>query len=59
QEAERIKALLNNLKNNLSKTEDADLTEVAVEIKKAETGLEAMRLASSKILSVSLLDFLK
>lgn len=59
QETERIKALLNNLKNNLSKTEDADLTEVAVEIKKAETGLEAMRLASSKILSGSLLDFLK
>ncbi len=58
-ETGRIKEFLNNLKNNLSKTEDADLTEVAVEIKKAETGLEAMRLASSEILSRSLLDFLK
>lgn len=59
QETDRIKALLNNLKNNLSKVEDADLTEVAVEIKKAETGLEAMRIASVKVLSESLLDFLK
>ncbi|MFN3740055.1 MAG: flagellar hook-associated protein FlgL [Thermodesulfovibrionales bacterium] len=59
QETERIKNLLNNLKNNLSKTEDADLTEVAVEIKKAETGLEALRIAAAKILAGSLLDFLK
>ncbi len=59
QETGRIKDFLNNLKNNLSKTEDADLTEVAVEIKKAETGLEALRIASTKILSGSLLDFLK
>ncbi|MCX7792850.1 MAG: hypothetical protein N2257_00370 [Thermodesulfovibrionales bacterium] len=59
QETERVKNLLNNIKNNLSITEDANLTEVAVEIKKAETALEALRLASSRILSGSLLDFLK
>lgn len=58
-EKERIRTFLNNLKNSLSITEDADLTEVAVEIKKAETSLEAMRISSSKILSGSLLDFLK
>ncbi len=58
-ETERTKTILNTLKNNLSKTEDADLTEVAVEIKKAETSLEALRIASIKVLSSSLLDFLK
>ncbi len=58
-EMERTKQILNNLRNSLSKTEDADLTEVAVEIKKAETALQAMQLASSRLLSGSLLDFLK
>lgn len=52
-------AIIKSLQDALSKTEDADLTETAVEIKKAETAIEALRLASTKALSGSLLDFLK
>lgn len=48
-----------SLQDALSKTEDADLTETAVDIKKAETALEALRIASTKVMSESLLDFLK
>lgn len=50
---------IKSLQDALSKTEDADLTETAVDIKKAETAIEALRLASTKIMSESLLDFLK
>jgi flagellin-like hook-associated protein FlgL len=56
---ERTKNLLNTLKKSLSLSEDADLTEVAIEIQKAQTGLEALRISSIKLLSTSLLDFLK
>lgn len=55
----RHSAMVKNLQEGLSKTEDADLTETAVEIKKAETAIEALRLASTKVMSESLLDFLR
>lgn len=48
-----------NMKNILSLTEDADLTEAIVEIKKAETSLLALRESSARVMSQSLLDFLK
>ncbi len=56
---DRHSTTIKTLQDALSKTEDADLTETAVEIKKAETAIEALRLASTKIMSESLLDFLK
>jgi flagellar hook-associated protein 3 len=56
---ERTKNLLNTLKKSLSLSEDANLTEVAIEIQKAQTGLEALRISSIKLLSTTLLDFLK
>ncbi len=55
----RHSSLIKSLQDALSKTEDADLTETAVDIKKAETAIEALRLASSKVMTESLLDFLK
>jgi flagellar hook-associated protein 3 FlgL len=48
-----------NLKNALSATEDADMDETITEILKTETALQALREAASRILSQSLLDFLK
>jgi flagellar hook-associated protein 3 FlgL len=48
-----------NLKNALTKTEDADMDETITEILKTETALQALREAASRILSQSLLDFLK
>jgi len=55
----RHSTLISALQDSLSKTEDADMTETAVDIKKAETALEALRIASTKIMSESLFDFLK
>lgn len=55
----RHNSSIKSLQDALSKTEDADLTETAVDIKKAETAIEALRLASTKIMSESLLDFIK
>ena len=48
-----------DLKNALSKTEDADADETITEILKTETALEALREATSRVLSQSLIDFLK
>lgn len=47
------------MQNALTKTEDADMNETAVELLKIQTTLEALRASASKILSQSLLDFLK
>ncbi len=48
-----------NLQNALSKTEDADMDQTATEILKTQTALQALRASASKVLSESLLDFLK
>jgi flagellar hook-associated protein 3 FlgL len=48
-----------NLKNGLSETEDADMEATITEILKTETALQALRESASRILSQSLLDFLK
>jgi flagellar hook-associated protein 3 FlgL len=48
-----------NLKNALTETEDADMDETITEILKTETALQALRESASRILSQSLLDFLK
>lgn len=48
-----------NLKNALSETEDADLSETIVEFRKLEVALEALREMSSRIMGQSLMDFLK
>jgi flagellar hook-associated protein 3 FlgL len=47
-----------NLENARAKTEDADINETVVDIKKAEVALEALRSSSANILSRSLFDFL-
>jgi flagellar hook-associated protein 3 FlgL len=54
----RLEASTVNLKNILTETEDADMTETALELQKLTTSLEALRISSSKILSQSLFDFL-
>ncbi len=48
-----------NLQDALSKTEDADMDQVASEIIKTQTALQALMASASKIISQSLLDFLK
>ncbi len=48
-----------NLKNALSKTEDADMEQTITEILKTETALQALRESASRLISQSLLDFLK
>jgi flagellin-like hook-associated protein FlgL len=48
-----------SLKNALGKTEDADMDETATEILKTQTALQALRSSASRIISQSLLDFLK
>lgn len=48
-----------SIRESLSKTEDADITEVISEITKAESALQALRQASVEILSQSLLDYLR
>lgn len=58
-QAARHKNATLNLKNGLSATEDANIEETITEILKTETALQAMRQAASRILSQSLLDFLK
>jgi len=47
------------MQNTLTKIEDADMTETATELLKTQTALEALRASASKIISQSLLDFLK
>lgn len=48
-----------NLKTLLSNTEDADMAEIASELAKAEAVLQALRQSSARVLSQSLLDFLR
>jgi flagellar hook-associated protein 3 FlgL len=48
-----------NLQNSLSETEDADVDQTITEILKTQAALQALMEATSKILSQSLLDFLK
>lgn len=48
-----------DLKNVLDDTQNADLAETISSINKTEIALEALRLSSAKVLSPSLLDFLK
>lgn len=48
-----------NFRSLLSETEDIDLTEVVSEIVRAQTALESLRASSARILSQSLMDFLK
>ncbi len=48
-----------DLKNSLSKTEDADMDDTIIELLKVQTALQAMRESASRILSQSLLDSLK
>lgn len=48
-----------SFKSLLSETEDIDLTEVVSEIAKTQTALESLRASSARILSQSLMDFLK
>lgn len=47
------------MQNALTKIEDADMTETATELLKTQTALEALRASASKIISQSILDFLK
>lgn len=49
----------NMLKDFLSKTEDADMTQVATEMKQMQVALTAMQISSSNMLQQSLMDFLK
>jgi flagellar hook-associated protein 3 FlgL len=48
-----------NLTNALSETEDADMDKTITEILKTQTALDALRESASRILSQSLIDFLK
>jgi flagellar hook-associated protein 3 len=55
-------SLLDNtlmLKENLSAAEDADITETAIDLSKAQLALTALRDSSGRLLSQSLMDFLK
>jgi flagellar hook-associated protein 3 FlgL len=48
-----------NMMNTLAEIEDADMAETIVEIQKAETSLLALRESSARVMSQSLLDFLR
>ncbi|MGC2062667.1 MAG: hypothetical protein WA610_06790 [Thermodesulfovibrionales bacterium] len=48
-----------NLLSALSKVEDADINQVAVDIKTAQISLDAIRATAAKILSQSIFDFLR
>ncbi len=48
-----------NLKTVLSETEDADITEVIAEMSRTEVALQALRETGARILSQSLMDFLR
>lgn len=49
----------NAVKNSLSATEDADITETAMQLQKTDVTLQALRATSARILSQSLFDFLR
>lgn len=55
----RIDSSALNLTNALSETEDADIDTTLTEILKTDTALQALRESASRILSQSLMDFLK
>ncbi len=58
---DQVKRLSNtylSLKTALSRVEDADINQVAVDIKTAQVALEAMRTTAAQILSQSIFDFL-
>jgi flagellar hook-associated protein 3 FlgL len=55
----RLTAFNLSLQNSLSAAEDADLTETITELNKTNVALQALQQASARILSQSLLDFLK
>lgn len=50
---------INSLTDFLSKTEDADITEVITELKQIQVTLSAMQASSAQMLQQSLMDFLK
>jgi flagellar hook-associated protein 3 FlgL len=54
----RLNSGTQSLQNALTQIEDADMTEMAMDLQKVANTLEALRLSSSKILSKSLFDFL-
>jgi len=47
------------LKTILSNTEDADIAETVSELSKAEAALQAMRQSGARVISQSLMDFLR
>lgn len=56
---DRLSAVTLTLQQALSSVEDADTARTATELNKVETALEALLKSSSRILSQSLLDFLR
>ncbi len=58
-ELDRIEDNVLDLKTVLSATEDADIAEVASEITKTQIALQALRQSGVRIISQSLLDFLR
>jgi flagellar hook-associated protein 3 len=54
----RLETGTQSLQNALTQTEDADMTETALDLQKVANTLEALRLSTSKILAKSLFDFL-
>lgn len=58
-QSERLGRDTLSLQNALSDIEDADMDETATEILKIQTALEAMRASASRVVSQSLLDFLR
>ncbi len=58
-QADRLRANTVSIKNALTAVEDADLLQTATELKKVEVTLQSLRESASRILSQSLLDFLR
>ena len=58
-QASRLTGSKTNLQDALTRTEDADMDQTAAEIIKTQTALQALMASASKIISQSLLDFLK
>jgi len=58
-QSSRLTLNTNAQKNFLSATEDADMNETIMQLQMTDTTLQALRAASSKIISQSLFDFLK
>ncbi|MBA4373174.1 MAG: flagellar hook-associated protein 3 [Thermodesulfovibrio sp.] len=58
-EVKRLTSVDINFRTALSKVEDADINQVAVDIKTAQVALDAIRTTAAKILSQSIFDFLR